>query len=93
MTNPDIEIIAEYETDNSSGSCAVCGVWGASFRARSLLMLCSYCHDDTPAKCSREEFSTATGIPMNDPSFGDFWDDYVHSSHGDVAEYWEACST
>lgn len=71
--------------------CRICSAEGAQYRERSRMVLCDPCHDDTPAKATYGEFLHVTGI-HDDSIAREFFSDYKTSRHGDVAEYWAACS-
>ena len=72
--------------------CRVCGdIENIKYRCRSRMILCDSCHEYTPEKCTRAEFSAATGISQSDPCFQNFWEDYKYSTYGDPKEYWQAC--
>jgi hypothetical protein len=72
--------------------CRVCGDEnGARYRARSRMVLCDSCHQDTPAKVARDEFERlfwdglADTIPL--AVRNEFWDDYRASSYCSVADH------
>lgn len=71
--------------------CRICGDERAEYRQRSHMYLCDSCHQDTPAKAGYTEFLRVTGM-ADDAIAREFFSDYRASRHGDVADYWRACS-
>lgn len=72
-------------------SCRVCGSEKSEYVPTRRMSLCEICLADTPAKVSREEFEREywDGQPEEVPSGVriSFWQDYLTSTCGSVAEY------
>lgn len=71
--------------------CRICGDPTATYRGRSGLTLCDWCHEETPKKVDRETFEReywkgwADTVPESIRR--EFYDDYRHSTYGPVADY------
>jgi ribosome-binding protein aMBF1 (putative translation factor) len=78
--------------------CRICGdETSTAFRARSGMILCPSCHEDTPAKVSRTEFELdywegqAETVPT--AIRREFWEDYRASRYESVADYRDATTS
>ena len=74
--------------------CRICGDGGARYRTAARNVLCDSCSNDTPAKCTLEEFREEY-FAGDDPPLSvlrEFYADYLASMHT-LAEYIKATTS
>lgn len=78
--------------------CKICGDENrVEYRPRSGMFLCPYCHKETPAKATRDEFDhlywgdDIETVPQSTRK--EFYEDYRTSNYGPVAEYIKATTS